>query len=394
MKKIAPLSSLMVLLVLHTTVNAQDFFEDLRGESVPVVGRVSGNGTLLSARINAGDNSLKLNFFQIVIRNPDPNSQTTLPQGRISVTPRVSAPAEKYDEVSQGFGLNFKIKTEDGLGSVFSSSKFAPGFSGGGYYAWRKVFIDDANQNASFRYTILSGLYTHSQFRFYRPQLVFAARLSDFRPFDGFTFSLSHFEYATTGTNGRIVGGSLSVTKRNNYTDLDKVDVKRLSNTPYGTPKDSLQTVTLIDSDGSTYALDTPQQGYKENFQLQLRGYYACIPGSLDNRIALLTYPTLGYNFDKKYVTTDLNFGIHLLKKGQPTVTIGGLFIEFSDVFNSASDTVPFLKRSFNIGIMVGLNILSNTVNQQAKQVIDISVFSVLNTLRGSSLVTGSTSHT
>ncbi|WP_031529318.1 hypothetical protein [Dyadobacter crusticola] len=357
---VAVIASLLAI----DTVKAQDFFEDLQGESTPVLGGAN-NGALLSARANIGDNSLKLNLFKIFqLKKPGQATPPITPPS-ISIPGGVGAPQNPYNETSHGFGLSFKVKTEDGLGSVFTSSKFASGFSGGGYYALRRVFADPINQRGSFKYTILSGLYTRSQFRFYRPQNSFDTRLSDFRPFDGFTFGLSTFGYSTLArdaTSGQIFGGSLTFTKTNNYSALSKVEVKRLSNTPYGTPADSIQSVTLVDDNGATYAEDTPDDEYEESFKLRLRGNYAYIPGALDSRVALIFSPTLNYGFTQNQVTADLNIGLHLLKKGQPTISLAGIFFEFSDIGNTADDSDPFLKRSFAIGVMVGLNVLSNTI--------------------------------
>src|SRR5215475_12380331 len=118
----------VILLVMGSSVYAQDYFSDLNSGSTPILSSDLSR-VLFSATINAGDNSVKTNFFRqysfAETRRPDKTLE------------------EKH---YWGWGINTKAAVESGLASLFGSGKLTSGFTGGGYLALSSMHWDLKNR--------------------------------------------------------------------------------------------------------------------------------------------------------------------------------------------------------------------------------------------------------
>ncbi len=318
--------------LLSINLVGQDYFEDIEGSGFSVL---SGkNGTMLSTRLNVGDNSIKLNFYQ------------QYPQKGRKIDP-LNVPKNLYDI---GWGLSVKGKSEDGIGLLFTSGAFAPGFNGSGYLSLRDII--DTKGQSSWWILLLSGGYTISNLNLYHPDAAFNKQLTD-TIFQGYNLGLS-WSYLFPVNKSRdniIVGASAGFNRVNNYGNLSKVvikDTKTITDTT-GTARD----VTPSKHNGAIYA----KGAYKEYNTLKLRVSMAYIPSFLNNRVAFMVYPSINYSmiFAPVYNT---GIGIQFLKEGAPTVSIGGIFVEFNDMTNAQGSTDGFVKRTLTIGLTGSLNLL------------------------------------
>jgi hypothetical protein len=147
-----------------------------------------------------------------------------------------------------------------------------------------------------------------------------------------------------------IVGASAGLNRVNNYGNLSKVvikDTKTVTDTS-GTVRE----VTPSKHNGAIYA----KGDYIEYNSLRIRASVAYIPSFFGNRVAFMVYPSIEYSriFAPAYNT---GIGIQFLKKGAPSVSIAGIFVEFNDMTNSQASTNGFVKHTLTIGLTGSLNL-------------------------------------
>jgi hypothetical protein len=341
---------LLPLLLQCQCLRAQDYFEDVQGNGFPILA-FPNNRTLLSTRINIGDNSAKVNFFQFYPVSAPPAAAPQQDTGRnLGVSQPVPPPrVGKYADV--GWGLFAKGKIESGLGNLFTSGDLVPGVTGGAYLALRQVNVKATE--TIFGGLILSATYSGSNYRFFNPKAEFTKQFSD-TTYRGFQVGLSKFSILPVGLakdNLLIVGGSVSVFRQNNYNKMAKAEIK--TTTTYANPGgDTTRIATQVDDEGYLFAIGE----YKQYVATRLRVHAAYLPASLKGRIGVLTYPSveLSASSAPKY---NLGFGLQYLVEGSPLVSTGGLFVEFNDIDNAGNSNKKFINRSVSIGFTAALNI-------------------------------------
>jgi len=320
---------------LSISLSGQDYFEDVKGSGFSVLS--ARNTTLISTRVNVGDNSIKINFFQQYRLKCD-TAQNIDHQW----------PKKKFD---LGWGIAVKGKSEDGIGLLFSTGSFSPGFNGSGYLSLRN--ITSWQDQARWWILLLSGGYTISNFNLFNPDAAINKQLTD-TIFQGYNFGLS-WCYIIPVNNLKdniIVGASIGFNRVNNYGNLSKVEIKDTKS--IADTGGTIRNITPVKRNGAIYA----KGSYKEFNTAKARISMAYIPSFLNNRVAFMVYPSI--NYSKIYAPIyNAGFGIQFLKKGAPTISIGGIFVEFNDITNVQGKTTGFIKQTLSIGLTASLNILS-----------------------------------
>jgi hypothetical protein len=335
MKKIF---SILVSIFTFIFSAAQDYFEDINSEGVPVFFNAQSDKWLFSSRVNIGDNSIKVNLFKNWLKR----EQGFGPP-----------PTTSRDRWFNGVGGFFKAKTENGLGSIFNSNQIAPGFSGGAYYfhrhsMWRLV---GTNTRYSATMFILSGSISGSSLQLYDTTIkTISSQLRD-SVFVGGSFGASYIYEFHPGTNNFFIGFSTVLSRQNNYRKLDKVIVNDDSVYNNG---GFTRTIRTVDDDGEKYGIGK----YLEFVSIRLRGNITYVPGFLGNQIGVVFYPSI--DITKEY-NPQWNTGLSfcLLQNGSPSITKVALQFEFNDLSNARNSSKSFFKRSFVIGISTAFNIIT-----------------------------------
>ncbi len=320
---------LTVFLLNMTNLFGQDYFEDSKGSGFSIM---STNVTsIFSAKLNVGDNSIKSDLFN-------------------------QYQVKKVSDLSTyhfGWGLSLKGKSENGLGILFSTGSLVPGFTGNGYLAFRKIIKKPV---AKWWIFILSGGYSVSKYNLYNPSKIYSKQLTD-TIYQGYNFGLSWCYLFPVGRNklsNIILGASIGLSRINNYGNLSKVEIKdtKIINDTGGNTRN----ITPVQSNGDIYAEGKYLQYSSTKFRFNL----AYIPSFLNNRISLMFYPSVNYSkvFAPLY---NLGMGIQYLQIGSPSVSIGGLFIEFNDISNAQGKTGGIIKRTLTVGLTASLNISSTS---------------------------------
>lgn len=326
MKQIISLVVLILLIPLFGF--SQDFLEDLKGNATPITG--SDTTTYVSIKANVGDNSIKANLFKLFTPSKWDN------------------PDNKH---SIGLGFSVKGEAEEGVSSLFSKAKFSPGFSGGMYLAG---MILNKSEGA-ITFIILSGNVTANHYQ------IFDTTLPKSKTYDttfvGFNTAISAFHVFNLHhkKDNLILGGAIEFSKKNNYSDLDKVEIKNYTSS-FDSTTNTTQIIYDIDDDGYNYGKGV----FKSTLNLRLRCNLSYIPGALNNRLAFIFYPSLDFknlNNDNKRTAFNLGVGIHFLEKGNPMNSVAGIYFEFNDINNSKKITdQTFFKRSFQVGLIAGIS--------------------------------------
>jgi hypothetical protein len=318
---------------------SQDYFGDLQSGTTPVLFN-SAEEALFSATINAGsDNSVKANFFRQYWTNPKNYNALAVPRHKNF----------------WGWGLNTKVKVEDGLGNLFGKGEFNPGFTGGGYLSLSRMrwYNKDGEEVFGHSAIILSATLSTSKFQLYNPANSFDTQLSD-TTFNGRSLSLSFVKSWFAGADNVFTGLSFTSSRKNNYSLLDKVDIKNdsiFNNSTGGT-----RIVQQIKDDGNIYAVG----GYRKYKNLTIRGNLTYIPKKLNYFVAFIIYPSVDISdaFHPKY---NIGFSLAHLVKDSPSTSDAALFLELNDLTNVADKDDPFFKRAFKFGISTTLNVFTSS---------------------------------
>jgi hypothetical protein len=326
-----------LVLFLFSQASGQDYFEDIKGEGVPVLLNGNENKWLFVSRLNIGDNSGKLNLYRFWKVDEE----------------GFDKPNQDRHKLFLGAGIFGKAKTENGIGSLFGSGHLAGGFSAGAYFVVGKR-IWDVN-GAATRYgtwnLIFSGSLSGSEFQLYdTSRTIFTEHLKE-KTFTGGKGAVSFVRKTFQNSNNIYLGLSLGCSKINNYKKLDKVNIK---NDSIYTSGGIVRTVTVVNDNGNTYGIGP----YKEFGNLNLRFNLTYVPGFLDNQVGFVFYPSvdISKDYSPRY---NLGFAVNLLKDGNPSVSKVALLFELNDLNNEYESSKPFIKRSFSVGIATSFNIIT-----------------------------------
>lgn len=333
---------------------AQDYFSDRNANGSPVILSAKGSNQLMfSANVDVSDkSSLKANIYRQYWINK--KAYTALVNANNDALPR--------HKDFLGWGLSAKASTTDGLGSVFGSGTFDPGFSGGAYLAYTNYSWVKSNGSSGRSFSslavILSGSLSYTSHQFFDPAQAFGNQLTS-NSFNGSSGSLSVVRelHSSDDKGGKApgdnwyLGASFSVGRQSNYDDLNTVNIKNDSTI---TNNNSARVVEQINPKGDVYAVGQ----YKEytNFDLRLNACF--IPGALNSKIGFLLYPSVDLSsaYSAKY---NMGLAISYLKEKNPSTATASLFFELDDIGNAASLDKPFLKRAFKVGVSTSLNVLT-----------------------------------
>lgn len=369
---------LSVVVTTHTTVFAQDYFDDLKGNGNPVSLNLKKNFNL-SARLNIGDKSAKLGFFKIYRLNlKKKNSMNVwekiglehtkqnsflklvdLPRMNMkdstedfSGSGKTEVPKSSFKLNDLGFGLSVKGKTSDGIGNLFSKGSVSPETQLGLYGVYKNVKIKDDVHKYTFLVSPFFN-YNFASYQVVRTDTTYKNQTSD-TTLNGMNFGVSSFfKFYRNKKDQFIVGASITQSQLNNYDDLDKVEIKE-STTKTDSSSGTVRTITTVNDNGYTYASGK----IKQYWNTKIKCYLTYIPYQLDYRAALVVYPSVDIN--SLYAPVyNVGFGIHFLEKDNPTMSIAGVFFELNDIANAKNSKDPFMKHSFKIGVTAALNVTS-----------------------------------
>jgi hypothetical protein len=327
-------SFLVIFCVLLCSVesSAQDYFEDTKGEGASILLN-RGEDWLFSSRLNTADNSIKVNLYR----------QYMLDQQGFS--PRQERRRRSY----WGWGLGGKAKVENSLGSVFSSGQLAPGFTGSGYLSLVNRFWDKrAIKSYRSLIVLMYGSISRSEFQLFDTSRTFSSQLID-TSFNGNVLGLSVTYKIHPQKSNVYLGGSVSLSKKNNYKKLDKVEVRNDSIIINGGIQ---RRVTTVDEGGLTYAIGPYEQYHNTNIRI----HATYVPGVFQNRLGFTFYPSIDVTqrFNPMY---NLGFSASMLKDGNPSVAQLSIMFEFDDLANARESTKPILRRAFSVGLTAAFNI-------------------------------------
>lgn len=339
--------------IASNKANCQDYFEDSKGEGFPMI--LQTHGSSISARVNSKDNSLKASVFRY-LTNRTPDYIPT--EAETTIIPPTGYATTLQDNVTYGLGANIKGKTEQSIGSLFSEGAFSPGFTGGLYFARRGLMYKPKGLGAKTKAlvsTLLLGFqYSRSSLRLFDVNKPFDQMKID-QPFDGYSASLSWFRMEPLKADNLIWGASLELAKKNNYSTLDQYEIRDYLVNIVDPTSGGTRTILLADEDGYGYN----KNNYKQFKTITFRPNINYIPKSLNHRAAFLFYPSWVI-VEESRPRLNFDLGIHLLEKGDPALSIFGLFFSFSDVANGREiKDRAFLERSFSVGITAAFNLFT-----------------------------------
>lgn len=330
-----------VLLVLTCASFAQDYFSDRNANGTPIVfvNKGEGHQLLFSANVDVSDkSSLKTNIYQQYWLNQKNYNPLTQPRSKQFL----------------GWGLSAKASTTDGLGKVFGSGDFNPGFTGGAYIAFSEYdwkLLPDGKTTAFSNWAIIwSGNLSYANHQLFDPSLAFDDQLSS-KTFHGTSGSLSFVKEIYPGKDNLYYGISFTMGRQSNYDDLNSVEIK---NDSLISNNGANRTVTQINPKGNVYAEGKYQEYTNYNFRLN-----ACyVPNALNHNVGFLFYPSVDLSsaYSAKY---NMGFAFSYLKTGNPSAAVATLFFELDDINNAAGTDKPFMKRAFKVGVSTSLNILT-----------------------------------
>ena len=334
--KVAAGTLLVAFLMVSHSVHSQDYFSDRNNTGTPILFNQGGekNTGLFSTNLNLTDaSSLKVNFYQ----QYDLNHKRYVEHIK---------DAERYQNVL-GWGLSAKAKAENGIGTIFKSGEFKPGFATGTYISWTKYSWKPQRTSMFKTFAlILSGTLDYNQQLFYYPERAFADQLVQ-NTFHAPQIALSAVNMLHPGRNNIFFGGSIAIGKKSNYADLDTYDIRDETVT-----NDGIVNRHIVRTGGDTYA----SGDYFTYTNYRLRFNISYVPGALGYKLGFVLYPSA--DFSSPY-STRLNSGLafHFLQDGNPGTSKAAVFFELNDITNQAGSDQPFLKRSFRLGISTALNL-------------------------------------
>jgi hypothetical protein len=375
------LSAVLTLSGCWQSLSAQDYFDDIRGSGNPISLNLSKTFNV-STRLNVGDNSLKANIFKLwrkklvlakaanrskydsLISNFDSvpfeclnrlaNQNTKLGPGDedFSCSDYFTSGKSTFKLYDIGLGTSIKGKTKDGLGSLFTGARLAPEAQWGVYGVWHYVNVFQDEHKATWVVSPFLN-FVFSEYRLLPDTGVSYKKLDTIM--NTVAYGLSVFRKSYINKKSQVIlGASITRSKLNTWDKLSKVELKETRQRVE--PSDGTTgTLTTVEDKGYTYGLGMLQEYNNVN----LRVHFSLLPYRLDYRVALVFYPSIDFNNQYDDPGYNLGFGIHFLEKGNPTMSVAGIFFELNDINNSKAKEETFLKRSFKVGVTTALNVTS-----------------------------------
>ena len=202
---------------------------------------------------------------------------------------------------------------------------------------------------------MLSGGYSMSKLNLYNPDVGFSKQLSDTN-FQGFNAGLSwcYLFPVNKGKDDLILGASLEIERGNDYANLSKVDIKNVQFASDSAGHERY--INSINQNGSIYAQGAYQEYITEQFRVNMAYIPSFLKSKEKNPIAILFYPSVNYSaiFAPMY---NFGFGLRFLKKGSPTISIAGLYIEFNDITDAQKKLEGFVKHTITAGLTASLDV-------------------------------------
>lgn len=326
----------MFFLMYGHVVYSQDYFSDRNNTGTPVIFSQGGEKktSLFSTNLNLTDaSSLKVNFYQQYDLNHTRYVQHI-------------QDAVRHQDVF-GWGLSAQAMAENGIGHIFKSGEFKPGFATGTYISWTKYSWNPERSSVFKTFAlILSGTLDYTRHLLYYPDRPFADQLTQ-NTFRAPQIALSAVNMSRPGRSNVYFGGSFAVGRKSNYPDLDTYDIRDETVINNGTINRH-----VVQTDGDTYATGN----YISYTNYRLRFNISYVPGAFGYKLGFVLYPSA--DFSSPY-STRLNIGLafHFLQDGNPGTSKAAVFFELKDITNEAQLDRPFLKRSFRLGISTALNL-------------------------------------
>ena len=355
MKKIAILISMTALMA--PAVRAQDYIDDFSGNGNPISLSMGENWNA-SARVNAGDNSLKLNTFgliQLKAQNkefPSINRRDNrMDEEDFTNSGEHVRLTDDYNFHFLGAGLGLKAKTEDGLGTLFSKGQVTPSTQFGGYLIWKSVKIKEDTH----RHTIVVSPFANVSYASYQMIPSDSGYVNKYdTAVTTWNIGISAFRQAYIGKSQFVIGLSYTFSRKNNYSDLDKVELKE--GYTWQNPGNPQQTqVTTINDNGYVYGKGTLKAYENHN----LKAYFTLLPNAFDKRLAFIFYPSVDFNSQYDDPAMNFGLGIHFMERDNPGLSMAGINFEWNDTNNSKGKDQPFMKRSFRVSISYALNVIT-----------------------------------
>jgi|GEM_PF-1015656 len=347
---------LSLILLGSQAAKAQDFFSDRNNTGTPVHFIRQSDTTkilLFNAGVNVSDAAaVKLNIFNQKWSKSAGQTKTALQRdGKDSVIVKSTYSAF-------GWGAFGNIKTKAGLGKVFKSGKFDPGFDGGLYLALTSFYLKQDSVNGQMRpprsstnsTLILSGNIGFAKNLLYDPKQDFGKQLKT-ENFTAPSIGLGYVYQPALKHDNLFVGGSATYKRVSNYDDLDTYEIKNDSSY---TDNGITRHATKISPDGDTYAMGE----YRTYWDLRLRGNISYIPRSFNYRFGFNLYPSVdvGGPYAARW---NAGVGFSYLKDNNPSLSIVSLNIEVNDIGDAEGSGKGFFKHSFKVGISTNLNLIT-----------------------------------
>ena len=340
---------LIFFCLINTVLKAQFWYDDGDGSGFSLFQNGSKK-SLVSGRLNTKDNSVTASVFRRFTEKFNlipPTSDPDKPDPEI----QAARPIKVF-----GIGLTAKGKTESGLATFLSSGKISPASTFGGYGLHQRYV---KNKSTRIETYVIGVRYNQSSYRLFDPALSYELQAGDTQSFGGWEYFAGayHLTPPKKGSSANFLYGiSLNWSEKNNFSTLDKVELKTVTNFVSSPPGSATHVVTQVDDDGNTYATISPEKPYFpfNDFRVQLHLGYIFEGG----RTAVRLYPSIDWT-NQWAPQYNAGLGVYFLKLGQPTLTNGGIFFEFNDITNAKISTKTFFQHSFKIGVIGELNFIS-----------------------------------
>ncbi|MFS2185650.1 hypothetical protein ACCC92_03190 [Mucilaginibacter sp. Mucisp84] len=333
---------LFAFVLIGSVAEAQDYFSDRNNSGTPIFfSQNDKKKYMFSAGVNTSDaTAIKVNFYRQYWDSASPGAP-----GKDGIV--------YTSTTGTGWGLSANASTKGGVGKLFKSGNFDPGFGLGAYYAITNVTTwknPATSFHSSYYAWIFSGNLSFANNQLYNPSAAFADQLST-KKLTSPSLAISYVNAPSLAHDDIFWGGSITWKKTSNFDDLDS----------YTVTDDSLivangvqRKVTKVNPNGDTYAVGD----YKEYSNFELRGNISYIPAVLDYRFGIIFYPSVdvGGPYSARY---NAGIAFNYLQDNNPTISIFTINMELNDISNAAGSSKTFLKRAFKIGISTNLNFIT-----------------------------------
>jgi hypothetical protein len=235
------------------------------------------------------------------------------------------------------YGLEASGKANNGVASLFQGKDVAPGAKFAINIGRHSLGIS-RREGGDLNWLNLHIGYEVARFTLFDKSSEFSSQVS--------TRTVSSPEllvsYGHMWHGAIVLVGSVGVARQNNYEDLR--------------PLKALQTEVLPGPAGVTRTITSEINARVGSLAesnvgvMRLNGLV--VPGFVDNRLGLAFYTDTGFADDLDRGTT-IGGGLHILKKGQPSQSLGAVVVEVADVFKNHPDSS--LHRTLRVFVQAGV---------------------------------------